>query len=217
MHTTKTKCSAGARCGWIRRATLLLLGGCNSNPAAIEPIDVDPTKASGEAMRLYDANGDDALDDAELASVPGILRYKDKYDANQDGIVSRQEIADRIGGWSEKGVGFRTLDVTVLLDKRPLPGAIVRFVPEPYLGEAPKVGTAETDGAGHAKMSIAVEHIPEDLRTARMRGMFGGTYRIEVTHPGKSIPERYRNGTALGDEIARDTIGDRIVLNLSSK
>lgn len=203
---------------WLRLAIpLLFFAGCGSGPAAIEPIDIDASAASAEAMELYDQNADGSLNDAELANVPGILRYKDKYDVNQDGAVSREEIGNRIGGWREQGVGFRTLDVTVLLDRRPLSGATVRFVPEPYLGEEPKIGTGKTDASGHAKVSVAVEHIPEDLKIARMRGMFGGTYRIEVTHPDKQLPKRYRNGAALGDEIARDTIGDRIVLELSRK
>jgi len=218
MHKTNTPLLSVARCRWFAQAALLLaLAGCSSSPDSIEPVDIDPDQASTQAIELYDDNSDGSLDDGELAQVPGMLRYKEKYDANGDGLVSRQEIAERVVGWSDGGVGFRTLDVLVLLDNRPLPGASVKFVPETYLGEEPKVGTGETDAAGHAKISVAVEHIPEDLRMARMRGMFGGTYRIEVTHPEKQLPERYRNGTALGEEIARDTIGDRVILNLTSK
>lgn len=195
----------------------VLFVGCGSGPNAIEPIYINAGAASSEAIQLYDHNGDNRLDDAELANVPGILLHKDKYDVDKDGFVSEEEIANRIGNWRDKGIGFATVRISVLLDKRPLSGATVRFVPEPYLGEAPKIGTAVTDSSGDAKMSVAKEYIPEDLRVARMRGMFGGTYRIEVTHPNIELPERYRNGSALGNEIARDTVGDGIVLELSSK
>lgn len=191
--------------------------GCSSGPTAIEPVDINASSAAAEAIIQYDQNDDGLLDEAELADVPGVLKYKEKYDSDEDGSISSDEIAARISGWSGKGVGFRTLSCEVLLDNRPLEGATVRFVPEAYLGDGPKEATGKTDSSGHAKVSVALEHIPEDLRTARMRGLFGGTYRIEVEHPQKKLPARYVNGTALGEEIARDTLGDKVVLELSSK
>jgi len=196
---------------------LVMPTGCSSQPAGIEPIRFNARTASAQAIELYDRDGDGMLNDEELASVPGILKYKDKYDTDGDGMVSRQEIADRINSWSDNGVGFRTLKAVVLLDKRPLSGATVRFVPEPYLGDAPKVATGTTDGSGTARISVDVEHIPEDLRAARMRGMFAGTYKIEVTHPSRNLPERYTTGQALGEEVARDTFGDRVELELESR
>jgi len=191
--------------------------GCSSQPAAIEPIQVDAGSASQAAMERYDTDGDGLLNDEELTKVPGIQRYMDKYDTDNDGAVSRQEIAARIQGWQDEGMGFRTLQVVILVDGQPLEGATVKLVPEEYLGDAPKVATGETNNQGTAKISVALEHIPEDLRQARMRGMFAGTYRIEVTHPSRQLPERYAEGSALGAEIARDTIGDRLVLELETQ
>ena len=168
-------------------------------------------------MEEYDANQDDCLDDAELAAMPGVLKYKDKYDVDQDGCVSQAEMAQRIESWSHQGVGLRTLLIEVLLDGRPLPDAEVRMIPEKYLGDGPKLATGKTDGGGGAKMSVDPQYLPEDLRQARMRGVFAGTYRIAVTHPRVKLPEKYTEGVVLGDEVARDTIGDRILLELKRK
>ena len=168
-------------------------------------------------MAAYDANGDGALDDVELAAVPGILMHKDKYDLDGDGRVSRQEIADRIALWRSQAMGITSIDVIVKLDKRPLAGAEISFVPEEYLGPGPKVATGVTDARGYAKMGVALEELPEALRTARLRGVFGGVYKIEVRHPQRSLPERYNASTQLGDEIARDTLRERITLELTSQ
>ncbi|HMO87345.1 MAG TPA: hypothetical protein PKC18_20740, partial [Lacipirellulaceae bacterium] len=149
-------------------ATLVLATGCSRGPGAIGPVSVDPGGAASAAMAAYDANGDGALDDVELAAVPGILMHKDKYDLDGDGRVSRQEIADRIALWRSQAMGITSIDVIVKLDKRPLAGAEISFVPEEYLGPGPKVATGVTDARGYAKMGVALEELPEALRTARL-------------------------------------------------
>lgn len=212
-----------ARCIRLKRqrirwlALAMIVAGCSSAPPAIEVVDFDADSAGEMAMEAYDQDGDDCLSKDELSRVPGILKYQEKYDADKDGCVSEAEIAARVESWSHQGVGLRTLIVEVLLDDRPLPGAQVRMIPEAYLGDGPKPAAGKTDSSGAAKMSVAPEFLPEDLRQARMRGVFAGTYRIAVEHPKTRLPEKYVAGNALGDEIARDTVGDRILLELSSR
>ena len=62
-----------------------------------------------------------------------------------------------------------------------------------------------------------MEELPEDLKTARMGGIYGGSYKIEVTHPKIKLPSRYNSNTTLGEEIARDTVRERVVLKLEKK
>jgi hypothetical protein len=68
------------------------LGGCSSGPTAIEPIEIDFADASQRALKLYDTDADGSLNDAELIAVPGILKHKDKYDLDEDGLVSGDEM-----------------------------------------------------------------------------------------------------------------------------
>ncbi|MBX3434509.1 MAG: hypothetical protein KF847_14405 [Pirellulales bacterium] len=191
--------------------------GCSGKPAAIAPVAISAGRAGEAAIAAYDRDGDGCLNDAELAAVPALALYKEKYDADNSGCISAGEIADRIASWRNQGVGLRTLAIDVLLDDRPLVGAEVRMIPEEYLGDGPQEATGRTDASGTAKMSVAPEHLPEAARQARMLGVLGGTYRIAVSHPRIKLPQRYVDGAALGDEIARDTIGDRIVLKLASR
>ena len=192
----------------------LVCAGCDSRPSPVKPVNINPGSAKTEAIELYDKDGDGALNDAELETVPGILKNKDKYDLDGDGLVSGDEIADRVRLWQKDGVGIRGLKVTVLLGNRPLQGAEVRFIPEPYMGDGPKVGVGTTNASGVASVSVAPEFLPEDLRVARIRGLFQGTYKIEVTHPTQTISPRFNTTTTLGEEIARDTLGDHLVLRV---
>lgn len=198
-------------------AVVCFVAGCSSRPAAIEPAYIDPGSASAQAMEQYDKNGDGALDEAELAAVPGIEKHKEKYDSDGDGRVSEKEIAGRLEVIEDQAVGIRSLRVVVQLDRRPLRGATVRFVPESYLGDALKVATGVTDTRGGTKVSVKMEDLPEALKQARMGGIFAGTYRIEVTHAKIDVPSKYNVKTTLGEEIARDTVGERVVLELTTK
>jgi hypothetical protein len=193
------------------------VSSCSSRPAAIQPVAISPGEASAKAIDLYDKNGDGLLSEDELTSVPALKKYKQLYDQDGDGAVSQREIADRIDQWEEQGVGIRSLNILVLLADRPLPGATVRFVPEPYLGDGPKVATGQCDRNGATKVTVAMEDLPEALRTARLRGIFGGSYKIEVTHPKIKLPSCYNTNTILGEEIARDTVRERVVLKLEKK
>jgi hypothetical protein len=200
---------------WIGGLLLVSgLAGCSSKAAPIEPVAINSSKASVEAIALYDKNGDSLLNAEELDSVPALKQYLKLYDKDGDGAISRQEIADRIDLWENQGVGIRSLNVLVLFDNRPLPGASLRFIPEPYLGDGPKVATGICDQNGATKVTVSMDDLPEALKAARLGGIFGGTYKIEVTHPQNDIPSRYNANTTLGEEIARDTVGSRVVLKL---
>ena len=186
-------------------SVLLATTGCGSGPSAVEGIDFDADDASRLAMEAHDANGDGFLDESELATAPGIYRYRDLYDADKDGRVSAAEIEQRIGSWNDRPIGLRGLRLTLLYGGRPLKDAEVTLVPEPYLGDEPIEATGKTNGSGVAHVSIPVEALPEDLRAARVRGVYAGTYRVEVRHPQVKLPAKYNEQTTLGVEVARDT------------
>ena len=191
-----------------------LLPGCNSAPPAVEPVDIDARVAGLQAIETYDRDGDGQLGDDELAAVPGIAKHKDLYDGDNDGLISEDEIAQRIRSWEDGGLGIRRVMVHVTLAGQPLPGATVRLVPEAYLGDGPKPAEGKTDPSGSTAVSVGSHDLPEEIRAARMRGVYGGTYKIEVTHPQMAIPPRYNVETTLGTEVARETLGHRLELVL---
>ncbi len=195
----------------------LAIAGCSSGPRAIAPVDIDADQAAERAIEMYDKDGDGTLNASELSEIPGIQKHLDKYDLDADGIVSADEITGRIELWEEQAMGIRTLEVQVIMENRPLGGANVRFVPEAFLGDGPKIASGTTDSKGFAKISVAADELPEDLRKARMRGIFGGIYKIEITHPNLNVPARFNTATTLGEEVARDTTDDWLVFKLQKE
>jgi hypothetical protein len=198
-------------------ALLPTLVGCSSQPAAIDPVDVDPGDASRQAIELYDKDQDGALADRELAAVPGIAKYKSLYDQDGDGAVSQEEIETRLDLWSDQGLGFRPLNVVVIVDGRPLADAALVFDPEPYLGPNVKRATGTTDSNGMASLAVAVEDMPPELADLPIDGVMGGTFKVRVTHPSVKLPARFNDETELGEEIAFDTIRERATVTIKTK
>ena len=126
---------------------MFLASGCNSHPASIPVVDVDPSAASRWAIEIYDRDADEMLSLSELQAVPGILKHVDRYDSNGDSQISASEIASRIGIWEQQRMGVRGLSVRVTLDQRPLAGAQIELIPEEYLGPNCKPARGVTNGA----------------------------------------------------------------------
>ena len=195
---------------------LVVTCGCSQRPSPIKPVDVDPGGASAAAMEQYDKNTDGQLDDDELKALPGVAKYKDLYDLNGDGAVDRDEFQERLRAWKKGGLGFRQLPVVVMLDGKPLMNAEVEFIPEPYLQPAVKPSRGITSGDGTADMSVSVEDMPSGL-PSNITGVTGGTFKVKVTHPDKTLPAKYNTETELGEEIASDTVHQRATIELSTR
>jgi hypothetical protein len=84
-----------------------------------------------------------------------------------------------------------------------LEGANVKLVPEQFLGDVAIGASGTSNPAGMVVPSIAEADYPAGQRY--LRGMvYPAVYRVEVTHPRKSIPPRYNTQSILGVEIAPD-------------
>ncbi|MCC6493746.1 MAG: EF-hand domain-containing protein [Pirellulales bacterium] len=186
--------------------------GCSGRPGRLEPPGI-PDDAGQQAVAKYDANGDGAIAGDELDKVPALKATLKRVDADGNGQVSAEEINARIEAWRKSRVALTRVAATVRLDGRPVSGAVVKLVPESFLGPSVKTaqGTTEADGSVHLEISSD----PDE------RGVHLGYYRVEVakTSPdGKEqIPARYNANTELGTEIARDDPNsDRLTLDLTS-
>ncbi|QEG36398.1 EF-hand domain-containing protein [Bythopirellula goksoeyrii] len=193
--------------------TLISLEGCSRGPAAVHVPEVDPVESSKQAFELYDTDNDGQLSDTELAACPGIQMHLQLYDKDSDGSVSQQELEEQLNSLVSGQIGVTSLRIQVRLDGRPLPGAQIKLVPEMYLGDDVNVAYGTTNGRGTATMDIRDEDSP-----ASDHGLLGvhyGTYKVEVTHPEASIPEKYNTQTTLGYETEKGN--PSFVLNLKSR
>jgi hypothetical protein len=158
-----------------------VLSGCGRlTETRVATPSVDPSAAAAEAIRLYDKDGDNRLNDAELAACPAIRSARNRYDTDSDQQVSLEEITQHLEKMYASGAGLLEVQCTVTRGGRPLPNATVRFVPEPFLGEAIHPAVATTDSSGMGAPAIDAEHLPEKLRSLSM--MQAGLYRVEIEH-----------------------------------
>jgi hypothetical protein len=195
--------AATATCVLI--SSLLIFGGCGSlSKPRVAPPKVDPRAAAAEAIRLYDANGDGSLDEAELGACPAMKQARERFDKDGNGRISQEEITQQLQNIYSSAVGLLEVHCTVLRNGRPLAGATVRFIPEPFLGDDLQTAIGTTDADGVAVPSIPAEHLPDRLRKAPL--MQVGLYRVEIEHPslaadqakglGFEVDPTRRGGTA---------------------
>jgi hypothetical protein len=174
----------------------ILASGCGRlTSSGVQPASVDPQSAAAAAIEYYDKSADGHLSDAELEACPAINNSLAKYDTDADRKISQAEIANRLQQLYSSGAGLFEVQCSVTRGGRPLSGANVRFIPEPFLGDSVHEATATTDIAGRASPGIAADKLPENIRTAQL--MHVGLYRVEIEHP--SIPQGA--GKALGFEV----------------
>jgi hypothetical protein len=150
---------------------------------------VDPAAAAAKAIELYDKDGNGSLNQTELAGSPGILAALTRYDTDGNREVSKDEIESRLKSmFSGSGAPWFTVNCQIIQTGRPLPGATVRFVPEPFLAESLHPASGTTDGEGRVNPAVADENLPEDQKGLLL--MQPGVYRITVEHPSVKAPHK---------------------------
>jgi hypothetical protein len=178
-------------------AALGLTCGCGpSSPSRVYG-DKPDQQAGQRAIELY-GGGKPDLDAKALEKAPGLRAAMHQVDLNKDGKLSADEISARIESWSVSKVGRRGISYVVMHNGKPVVDAVVKFVPEKFLGDGMKTYEGTTDNFGTAHLCLA---------GTSERGVSPGFYRIEITKSGESIPARYNTETQLGQEVASDAAG----------
>lgn len=197
----------------------VFLAGCASKPRQVDVIDIDADDAATQAIEAYDTNHDGELTDDELRAVPGILKWKQRYDADSNGSVSEAEIVQRLEKWQTDRLGFLSMSANVHLDGRPVSGATVTLMPEPYLGDAVKPASGITDANGNAVLSVKADDLPEAIKARGLRigGVYPGTYKITIAKAGQKLPDAGADGLPLGEEISQDTVQTHVEVSLTAR
>jgi hypothetical protein len=190
----------------------LLLAGCSGGSGAVPPFSVSPEAAGQEALEEYDTNRDGSLDAKELERCPALKRALAALDRNKDGRVSAQEIADRLAEFQAMNIGLVAVPCRVTLNRNPLEGATVTFIPEKFMGSAAKPASGLSDAEGHVLLRVEGE---------TDAGMQWGYFRVTVSKKDpdgrETLPGRYNTASVLGEEVDPGTRGARtIVLHLTS-
>jgi hypothetical protein len=179
---------------------LAMLLACGCWPGAQPRVypDKPDARAGQRAIELYDANKDGFLDATELDKSPGLKAAMDQIDLSKCGKISAADISARIQAWADSKLGRMGVSCVVKHNGRPLDGATVKLVPEPFLGDNFETAEGTTDEHGMARMRVAA---------SSQRGISPGFYRVEVTKAKEAIPSKYNTETSLGQEVANDAAG----------
>lgn len=190
--------------GWVIAVGSLMVwcsSGCSRFPAAPEKPEISPREAGRAAIAEYDTNSDGNLDGTELKQSPPLQVAKERIDTNGDGLITAEEITNRINYWSDCGVIVMSGSVRITLDGKPLQGATVTFEPEKFLGPGFVPCKAVTDQSGDAYVEGPDPQYP---------GIYLGLYRVKVSKVvggRETIPSRYNTETELGFEATNDVPG----------
>jgi len=178
---------------WDVALVIVVVLGCSNAPKRIAAPKWDPNASADTAIEEFDADGNGILSMDELDAAPGLKFCLKRADTDEDGQLSRQEIVDRVKLYKDSGIGLKMFSCKVVLDGRPLSGALVRIIPEPFLGGVGKPASGTTSKNGRAQL-VAEE---ADVPAAQI-----GMYRVEITCPDKKILPKYNERTELGVEIS---------------
>jgi hypothetical protein len=153
---------------------------------------VDPEGISRAVLQLADADGDGLVTAAELVSLPGLVPVITAWDADGDKRLSAAELTAWLTGISNARIALLSSSMVVTCRGKPVEGAAVKLVPEPFMGSGMQAAEGTTDASGMAMPSIAGGRYP---------GVNCGVYRVEITGSlpdGRPIPAKYNSSTSLG-------------------
>jgi EF hand len=172
--------AAGALCGLV---------GCG--PSLRGP-SYYPSAMAREAIRLYDTNNDGKLDTNELKHCPALADALAVLDTNNDKCIDEAELTAAMQTFVTQNAGVNVMDIRVSKDGKPVVGATVKLIPEPFMLGSVEAASGVTNADGMVRPQIEGLRIP---------GVRLGFYRAEVTREGETIPAKFNTKTTLGKMI----------------
>lgn len=189
---------------WLLAWSAAVAAGCSRGPARVKQPSIDPAAAGARALEAYDTDRDGRIAGPELDASPALKSALPRFDANQDGGISAAEIAERIKAWKAMQTGLAAVRCQVMLDGKPLSGAVVDFVPEPFLGDQVKPASGMVNPLGDAAPTVADADKPNPKLPG---GVHFGLFTVKISKPSggtETVPARYNAQSTLGLEVAYD-------------
>ena len=167
---------------------LLLAVGCSN---AVEPPPFDGPAIASDLFQRFDEDGNEKLDAAELSQAPGYKSMIANWGADPDSGLTRDDILRGFEKVELGQVGLMAFSCGVTYSGEPLEGATIKFVPASGLEGFIEPGEGITGPSGRA----LVQHESSGLNAGLLKP---GIYRVEITHPSKSIDAKFNSQTTLG-------------------
>jgi EF hand domain-containing protein len=178
---------------------LCLVGCARPAPSGPDMPEFDYQAAATAAMSEYDKDRNGSVSKEEAKQSPALTEAFKHFDKDSDGSISTEELGGRLKYYKDVGLALYGWSCEVRLDGRPLSGATVTLVPEPFMKSVAQSATGVTDASGVAMPSVS-DNDP--------RGVGFGLYRIELSKKDASghelVPPEFNKQTRLGQELAPD-------------
>lgn len=178
---------------FVLPAVLLAAVGCGpSRPARVLPPALDPEAVTAALMAVADADGDGVIEAGEFGRVGGLAKAAAALDANRDAGISAAELREWFDQVRSARLAITPFAGEVRHRKRPLAGATVKLVPEPFMGSGAQAAVGVTDTDGRFTATIPDGKYP---------GVNCGFYRVEVTgrgNDGQPLPAKFNADSTLG-------------------
>jgi hypothetical protein len=177
---------------------VLALTGCGGGggKSVVIADQLDPVVVGKRAIELYDSDKNGSIDATELKQSPALASALTRIDANKNGAISEEEIADRIRKYQEQS-DLVPLSLHIERNLAPVSGATIVFEPDKLMGEGLITFQGTSDSSG------AVVLVGEGVD---LPGLPLGLYRVRVSGPVEAIQ---------GCEVAEDSpTGTRMTLSL---
>lgn len=178
---------------------------CRRGPTPIPATSINAKSAAAKALEMYDKDSNGTLSDAEMS--PGLRYAAKRADANDDGALDATELRAMVDAWNQKSIGLFTLRCNVKFNRRPLAGAEVTLVPDPFLEGQVEAADGVTDEFGDTYLSVPKEKRPV---ADAPPGVQLGLYRVVVSklkNGKESIPAKFNTESELGQEVSFDDPG----------
>ena len=197
-------------CAYISRlASLLILTvfvcGCSSGPPRIQQADVDIDKVVASVWDRCDRDESTLLSPEELLDYPSLGNRFSAIDSDQNGQLSRTELAGHLEAIFDPNVGLMSATCVVKRRGLGLKGARVRFEPEGFLSDYLPAAEGMVREDGITVLSVSEDDLPKGAPATK--GLIRpGLYRVIITHSDDEIPKKYNLETELGQEVSGATI-----------
>jgi len=186
----------------ILAAFMLASIGCSDTPPRLQQPSLNANSVAAEAVKAHDKDGDNSLNEEELAAIPSIRSDLGQFDLDNNKLVSEREIAERIQKWQTLKVAIVPCSFVVKLDGKPLADAEVLLEPETFLAANIISCLGKTDATGRVSPSQPTS--AETTETAGLTGVPPGLYKLKITHPKLENMPQYNSATTLGLQVAPD-------------
>ncbi|MDC0937118.1 hypothetical protein OAS39_12605 [Pirellulales bacterium] len=176
------------------------LAGCGQKQVEITKFDA--AMVTQLAMEQLDADKNGELDNNELENCPGLIKSRKQIDGDENGTISAAELQQRMQDYIDQQVAILPYPLVVTWRGRPLAGAKIELIPEPFMADVIEPASGETDERGVSRPSIELD--PEIAE----RGTFGyrsGVYRVKLSKQDASgkelLPEKFNVKSTVGIEV----------------